>query len=244
MNMRVYLLDDEQYALDNLSYLLSQFPEVEVAGQSTDALETFKRLGALDVDVIFVDINMAAVNGMEIARQLMKTMPHIRVVFTTAYQEYALQAFEVNAADYLLKPITYPKLKACLDKLEVALARKREQEAGDKSPSAPIITGMIHDKYYVIRPEDALYIYVDQRRLMIATRDKHYSLKNNLTYWEQKLKPLGWFRCHRAFLINLSQIDSTFPVSNSVYYVLMKHSKLEIPVSRTYLVEFRNLLGL
>lgn len=242
--MRVYLLDDEQYALDNLNYLLGQFPQVEVAGQSTDALETFKRIDALDVDAIFVDINMAAVSGMEIARQLNKTSPHIRVVFTTAYQQYALEAFEVNAADYLLKPITYPKLKACLDKLESALCRSEAPARSDRAPLAPMITGMLGDKFYVLRPEDALYIYVDQRRLMLATKDKQYQLKNNLTYWEQKLKPLGWFRCHRAFLINLSQIDSTFPVSNSVYYVLMKHSKLEIPVSRTYLVAFREILGL
>lgn len=242
--MRVYLLDDEQYALDNLNYLLGQFPQVEVAGQSTDALETFKRIGALDVDAIFVDINMAAVSGMEIARQLNKTSPHIRVVFTTAYQQYALEAFEVNAADYLLKPITYPKLKACLDKLESAPCRREGPVRGGRPSLAPMITGMLSDKFYVIRPEDALYIYVDQRRLMLVTKDKQYGLKNNLAYWEQKLRPLGWFRCHRAFLINLSQIDSTFPVSNSVYYVLMKHSKLEIPVSRTYLVAFREILGL
>ena len=107
-----------------------------------------------------------------------------------------------------------------------------------------MITVIYNDKYYVIKPEEALYIYVDQRKLMLATKDKQYQLKNNLSYWEQKLKPLGWFRCHRAFLINLSQIESTFPVSNSVYYVLMRHSKLEIPVSRTYLIEFRRILGL
>lgn len=242
--MRVYLLDDEQYALDNLNYLLEQFPQVEVAGQSTDALDTFKRIHTLDVDAIFVDINMAAVSGMEIARQLAKLSPHIRVVFTTAYQQYALEAFEVNAADYLLKPITYPKLKACLDKLESTLSRRDIPSQEERQPRSAMITGMYNDKYYVIKPEEALYIYVDQRRLMLATKDKQYQLKNNLSYWEQKLKPLGWFRCHRAFLINLSQIESTFPVSNSVYYVLMRHSKLEIPVSRTYLIEFRRILGL
>ncbi len=242
--MRVYLLDDEQYALDNLNYLLEQFPQVDVVGQSTDALATFKHIHTLDVDAVFVDINMSAVNGMEIARQLGKLNPCVRVVFTTAYQQYALEAFEVNAADYLLKPITYPKLKNCLDKLESTLPRRSSTLPEEQHPCSAMITGMYHEKFYVIKPEEALYIYVDQRRLMLATKDRQYQLKNNLSYWEQKLKPLGWFRCHRAFLINISQIESTFPVSNSVYYVLMRHSKLEIPVSRTYLVEFRGILGL
>ena len=242
--MRVYLLDDEQYALDHLNYLLEQFPDVEVAGQSTDALQTFKQIDSLDVDLIFMDISMAAVSGMELARHINKICPHIRIVFTTAYEQYALEAFEVSAADYLLKPITYPKLKTCLDKLTGTIARRETPEPPGAANHTVMITGMYNDKYYVIKPENALYICVEQRRQMLATPTKQYQLKNNLAYWEQKLVPEGWFRCHRAFLINLSQIESTFPVSNSVYYVLMKHSKLEIPVSRTYLVDFRNILGL
>ena len=247
--MRIMAIDDEQFVLDNLVYLLKQFSDVEVAYVSTDSLDALEKIKEMKINALFLDINMPKINGMELAERVHQLDPNIAIIFITAYSQYALDSFRVNAVDYLLKPVTTTKLQRTIDRLrnmivntEKALESRCTHIAD--TVSSHKITGMQNGKYFVIDYDEALYIFAEQRNVYLMTKDAQYQLKHNIAYWEERLVPHGWFRSHRAFLINIKMIQSAVNLSNSVYCVRMKNHTQELPVSRSYLNEFKRLLDI
>ena len=247
--MRIMALDDEQFVLDNLVYLLEQFSDVEVAYVSTDSVDALAKIEEMEINALFLDINMPRINGMELAERVHQLNPNIAIVFITAYSQYALDSFRVNAVDYLLKPVTTTKLQRTIDRLRKMIGNTEKLPASQGTYAADTgsshkITGMRNGKYFVIDYDEALYIFAEQRSVYLMTKDAQYQLKHNITYWEAKLVPHGWFRSHRAFLINVKMIQSAVNLSNSVYCVRMKNHMQELPVSRSYLNEFKRLLDI
>ena len=247
--MRIMALDDEQFVLNNLVYLLKQFPDVEVAYVSTDSLDALEKIEEMEIDALLLDINMPKINGMELAERVHLLNPNIAIVFITAYSQYALDSFRVNAVDYLLKPVTTTKLQRTIDRLRKMTGIPEKAQASQSVHAADAgssnkITGMRNGKYFVIDYDEALYIFAEQRSVYLMTKDAQYQLKHNIAYWETKLVPHGWFRSHRAYLINTKMIQSAVNLSNSVYCVRMKNHMQELPVSRSYLNEFKRLLDI
>ncbi len=210
MTVRVMLVDDEQSALDTMSYLLRDYPEVEIAFASTDAIEALKALEDTQVDALFLDIEMPVVSGVDFCERVKEAHPEIAIVFTTAYEHYAVRAFQLGAIDYLLKPVTRSALKRTM--------------------------GRIKDQYDLRNPAPAPQ--PEESEVVLGTMDGKHA------YWESYLIPKGWFRSHRAYLINLKMIESITKMSNSVYYIRMKGRPEEIPVSRSYFAEFKKLFGI
>ena len=173
-----------------------------------------------------------------------ETRPEIAIVFTTAYEHYAVRAFELGALDYLLKPVTRAALRRTIDRLRdycVQLGRGPRLSAEDSE----MVLGTMDGKHYVIDFTKALYLVMEQRSVFVVTHKGRFRLRNNnISYWENYLAPKGRFRSHRAYLINLKKIESISKMSNSVSYIRMKGGSEEIPVSRSYFAEFRQLLGL
>lgn len=240
--IRVITLDDEQLALDNLDYILKKFDEIDVILSTTSPADVLNSLESLKPDLIFADISMPEINGMEIAEKIMEQQLPSKIIFITAYEQYALDAFRVNAVDYILKPVTTSKIQHALNRLHLLDARIAP-EKNTLSGEFRIIANQ-NGQFYIIRPEEGQYIKMVLRELILVAQSGEYLLRHSIAYWESNLSPYGWFRCHKGFLVNLNQIDAIYPMFNSTYNIRVKGQKEEIPVSRTYLKAFRKLLNI
>lgn len=233
--MRVGILDDEQFALDNLKIVLSGFNNIDIIYACMHADEFLKKTGEQQPDLVFMDISLPDSNGIDLAEKVEERSPDTKIVFVTAYSEYAVEAFRVNAADYIMKPVTAEKVRHTLAKLfkcSFPLERKEDFR----------IIASQDDRFFIITPEEGQYIENIDRELHLTTANGEFLLKNNITYWETHLKPYGWLRCHQSFLININQVRSISPMFNSTYVLRMKKSNKEVPVSRKYAQEFRKRL--
>lgn len=248
-NLNVLIIDDEQLILDNLRFILKQFREINIVFESTDAFAALEYIqNSADIDLIFVDISMPILNGLDFAERVFNSNPNIKIVFVTAYEKYAVDSFGVNTIDYVLKPPTASRIQKILDKIR----KMHEGEQKDKSlnstlePDANVakLVGMKNNRYFVIDPDNAYYIKASDRELIVYTIDQEYRLKHNISFWESRLKGRGWIRCHRSFLININHIKSISPMFNSTYNVCFEGRKDEIPVSRSYISEFKKALNL
>ena len=241
--MRVMLVDDEQSALDTLTYLLKDYPDVEIAFASTDSVAALEALDRTEIDALFLDIEMPVLSGVDFCERVKEAHPGIAIVFTTAYEHYAVRAFQLGAMDYLLKPVTRSSLRRTIGRIRDSYGRigAAPRQQADETET---VLGTMNGKHYVIDFADALYLVMEQRSVFVVTPKGRFRLRNNISYWEHCLVPKGWFRSHQAYLINPRMIESISKMSNSVYYIRMKGAKEEIPVSRSYFAGFRQLMGI
>ena len=235
--LNVFLVDDEPNGLENLEFVLSQFPDISVRLKTTDPREALSRMDQLKPDVVFLDISMPEMSGLALAEKLYPA----RIVFVTAHENFAIDAYAFNTIDYILKPVTFDKLRRTIRKIEKDIEENRVVPSKEAPES---FMGFYANCFHAIARNDAQYIYTGNRKVLLVYNDREYELKNSISYWAEKLESHGWFRCHRNFLINLSQIDMVEPMSNSVYYVTMKNCSKKVVVSRQYSGIFRGLFEL
>lgn len=246
--MRVMILDDEQGVLDTITYLFREHPSYEIVCSTTNPLEAMDVLNRHDVDVIFLDVEMPLINGLDFSERAREIDQNVSLVFITAYEQYAINAFNVSAVDYVLKPVTRTSLKRTIERIEASRNSRpttpppAPEQASDVKPG--VMLGSVSGKFYIINVSEALYIEVLQRNVYVVTPERRYRLKYSITHWEDVLIPQGWFKTHRAYIVNLSMIESIIKLSNSVYTIRMKGCAEEIPVSRSYLAQFKKQLDL
>src|SRR6478672_1048602 len=131
MDLRTVLVDDEQLARDELSYLLSQMAGIEVIAQAGDGLEAFATIKRLQPDVVFLDVQMPGLTGFEVARRMIEDQLSSHIIFVTAFDQHAIEAFEVNAVDYLLKPVDPTRLDTAVQRARRRIAAERQPGSGD-----------------------------------------------------------------------------------------------------------------
>ena len=245
--IRTVLIDDEELVLDNLSYLLEEFPRIETVFKTTNPAEALDYIEAGNkVEVVFLDICMPEKNGIELAEDIFAYNPGIKIVFLTAYDSYVMDSFRVNTFDYILKPVTYKRLSRMVEKLERLLVQEEPigAVANQEEQGEPKIVGFKDNQFYIFDAKDACYIMVDGRDLLLITENETYRIKHNMNYWEERLKHHDWFRCHRGYLVNLKCVKAFTPMFNSTYSIKLKNRAEEIPVSRYYVNEFKKILSL
>lgn len=242
--MNVFIVDDEPLVLDNLEYLLTDYPDVKITLKSTDILSVLEQVKKQKPDVIFLDINMPVMDGLTFANCLSEQGIDTNIVFVTAYDNYAIDSYAYNTTDYILKPVTKEKLSRTMRKLHRLLDDRAPEKAKPAEISMSSVMALRDDRYYLIELKKAQYLYVSGRKLMIVMDGVEYQLKNTFNYWTDVLREQGWMRVHRSYLINLAQIENITPMSNSVYYVKMKNSSEEIVVSRSFISEFREIFNI
>lgn len=239
MKIKAFIVDDEALVLDNLEYLLDAFPDISIVLRTTNVQEALDKVSELKPDIVFMDISMPAMSGLDFARRLYESNIRSYIAFVTAHDHYAIDAYAYNTIDYILKPVTMTKLRRTIQKLESM--ENADKAPAKKAPAKPVTTimAMRNNRYYPVDFSAAQYIYTSNRKVQVVVNQQEYQLKNTFQYWVDTLKPLGWLRVHRSYLINLSQIETVMPMSNSVYYVTMKNSSEEIVVSRSFITDFR-----
>ena len=258
MTLRAYLVDDEPLALKRLSRLLKAAGGVEIVGASTDPVEALKALGAERVDVLFLDIQMPGMNGFELLAKL-DSQPV--VIFTTAHDRYALQAFEVNSIDYLLKPIEPPQLERALGKLaqlrdmagsltvtaqfQSLVSRLAREFAPPQRDFTERICSRVGDRIVFIELDKVTHFYSEDRLTFAATGSKKYVVDYTINELEEKLDSKGFLRVHRATLLNLSLVGELYRWFGGRMIVRLKDKeRTEVTVARNQVKTLKERLGL
>ncbi|WP_163864948.1 LytR/AlgR family response regulator transcription factor [Myxococcus eversor] len=242
--LRAVLVDDEPLALRRLARMLEETGRVTVVATYTDPVEAAEALRAAPPDALFVDVSMPGMSGFELVRALPMPPP---VVFTTAFDTYALQAFEVSSVDYLLKPVDARGLARALDKLVrmhplLAQERLRALEAA-LQPPAPLsrLTSRTGTRVRVVELADATHLYAEDRLVYVARAGRADVVDMSLAELERRLDPTRWLRIHRATLVQLDAIVEVLGGYGDARVHLKDGTVLS--VARDRLRELRERLG-
>lgn len=249
--MNALLIDDSRLARTELRHLLQAFPDVQVAGEARHADEARQQIRDLRPDVLFLDIHMPGQTGFDLLASLDGPAPH--VIFTTAYDQYALQAFEVNALDYLLKPVSETRLAAALAKIRslgpVPAFVAPPGPSATPEPALPVLTA--DNQVFVKEGERCWFVKLADVRLFEisggATRvyfEQHQPLiPRSLQQLEARLDPKVFFRANRQQIINLQWIAGIEPWFSNTLKISLRHGP-DVEVSRSQSGLFRELLSL
>lgn len=245
--MNVYIVDDEPLARAELRYLLEQTGLVTVCGESEGLEELCQEFKFVEVDCIFLDIELGGSNGVDLAKELMLNTQRPEIIFATAYDEYALQAFEVNAFDYILKPFEAQRVQTAVEKLvakkRAAQAKTIEELKYSQLDKLDKLTAFANDRILLIKIQDILYCTSEDSRTIIVTEQGRFFASESLAALEKKLTLKGFVRVHRAYIVNLEHIVELEPWSNSKYNLIL-HNRQSIPVSRLYMKDVRKIFDL
>jgi two-component system LytT family response regulator len=254
--MRAFLVDDEALALKRLQRMLATTKRVQVVGTSTDPVEAVPAILAAKPDILFLDIQMPGMTGFEMLTHL---QPQPWVVFTTAYDRYALEAFGVNSVDYLLKPIEAAQLDRALDKIErlrgsaaappgMTELIERLAAAADatRPPTYPDrVASKVGERIEFIDLEQVTHFFASDKLTFAATAAKNYAVDYTIQELEQKLDPARFVRVHRASLVNVAHVQELHSWFAGRMMVRLKDPKhTELAVSRDRVRELKQRLGI
>ena len=236
--LRAIIVDDEAPARSELRFLLDETGKAEVVAEAANVREAIEKLKDVGADVMFLDVNMPGTDGLQLAEALTRLKYPPYVIFVTAYSEHAVKAFEVNATDYLVKPVETDRLNQALNKViqlmsgqgHLSSAERIPVEKGGKKLLVP--TDKIH---FIMAKDDYSYLHTDTDRYLSTV---------SLAQLEAKLEPLGFFRVHRRYLVNLSCVQEVDPVSGGTLLLTLQGEEEQIPVSRRRVASLKKALGL
>ncbi len=237
--MRALIIDDERLARKELIKLLEDFPEVEILGEAANADEAYELINSLNPDLLFLDIQMPGKTGFELL-EMLDSVP--TVIFTTAYDEYALKAFEVNALDYLLKPIQLDRLNETITKLEPP----KPAEEKEKEPRLGLSDQVFvkdGDKCWFVTLKDIRYFESDGNYIKVFFDNVKPMIHKSLNALDEKLNDRDFFRASRKHIINLSWVESIEPWFNGGLMVKLKGGD-KVEVSRRQAAKFKEKMSL
>lgn len=242
--IKTVLIDDEPLARELVKEFLQAHPQIEVVAECNDGFEGLKAIQQFQPDLIFLDIQMPKINGFEML-ELVDKIPC--VIFTTAFEEYAIRAFEVNAIDYLLKPFSKDRFDKALQKM---LERKTEVTSAlleSASREVPMqhnrVVVKINGKIKIIPVQDIHYLEAADDYVKIVTTEGPFLKNKTMTFFEKMLDPQQFIRVHRSFILNVSQITRIDPYEKETYLAILRDGS-KILVSKTGYPKLKEVLGL
>lgn len=259
VKLKALIVDDEYPARKELRFLLNHHENVEVIGEATNAQEALALVKALDYSILFLDIQMPGMNGLELGQIIREMENHPYVIFVSAYDEYAVKAFEVDAIDYLLKPIDEKRLAHAIKKIEKAIQQKTpinaqvdatEPEGVLPSPQPTQIKidripAEKQGKTVLVNESDIIYAFTEQDYVYIKTFTDKLFTRFTLKELESRLSPALFFRTHRCYIVNLHKVKEIVPFFNGTYTLVVEdNQKSEVPVSRAQAKKLRKILGM
>ncbi len=244
--MKALLIDDERLARNELRRLLAAFPEIELVGEAGNAQQARERIAELAPGLVFLDVQMPGETGLQLLEKLEPPLPH--VIFTTAYDEFAVKAFELNALDYLLKPVDPARLAAAIERLRAKVAGRTETADAGRSGRERL---MAEDKVFVREGDRCWFVELKTIRLLesegnytrVHFADAQPQLFRSLNAMEERLDPKFFFRANRRQIINLAWIDRIEPWFSGGLLVHLKGGA-KVELSRRQAQEFREKMSL
>jgi two-component system, LytTR family, response regulator len=253
--MKAIIVEDELPAREELEYLIKTHSSIEVTNCFEDGLDVLKFLQEQETDAIFLDINIPSLDGMLLASNIHKFAKKPYIIFTTAYREYAANAFEFEAFDYILKPYDEKRIAVMLNKLEYAYLREKavtdNQKTNGKTKVHEGETGIAtrinlrkNDKIIVTDVNDIYYALASEKVTLVYTQKEEYIMPMSISEFHARLPQEQFFRCHRSYTVNLSKIREIVPWFNQTYLLRLKDLNAEVPVSRSKVKIFRQIMHL
>jgi two-component system response regulator LytT len=246
------LVDDEKLASEELAYQLRDFPDVEIIATASNGLEAVKVIEDLEPDVVFLDVQMPGLDGMGVIRRLKeKNVPLPYFVMSTAYEQYAVEAFRWEALDYLLKPVESERLAAAIERARKAVADRLKTAQPEPASPKPALqrTKLLvksNHRNFIVDAQDVVYATIDDGLITVVTIGlEGQSNYRTIEELQSNLDPDTFWRVHRSYLVNIHRIKEVIPWFKSSFQLRMDDKKqTEIPVSRVQTKRLRSLLKL
>ncbi len=246
--MKAILIDDEPLARMLVREYLAAFPHIEIVEECNDGFEGLKAVTQHQPDLIFLDVQMPKINGFEML-ELLDQPPS--VIFTTAFDEFAIKAFDAHAVDYLLKPFSQERFNKAVEKWQ----QQKDQSEPAKNTQALLQTATtppdrqdrivvkIGTKIRIIPEPDILYLEADDDYIKVYTPDGAFLKSKTMSYFENHLDPKKFIRVHRSYMLQISQITRIEPYEKDSHVAILK-SGAKVPVSRSGYAKLKQVLGL
>lgn len=240
---KVFIVEDEVYVRDEIRYLLGGYDRLEVVGEADNPFDAICGIHSLQPDIVFLDIKLhSTVDGIALGRKIIEADPAVRIVFVTAFDDRAVEGFELGAVDYVLKPFSAERLAKTVERLL--------HEAPSALPDASSPSGRTSDKiimkkngvWKLVDVGDICYLQSRDHTTLAVTKTDVYSMNHTLRDLEKQLPPDRFLRTHKSFIVNLNCVHEIIPWFNYTYKIVLKDEKGEIPVSRGYIKRFKSTL--
>lgn len=259
MDLKALVVDDEQLAREELCFLLAQVSGVEVVGQAANGIEAVGLIEDLSPDLIFLDVQMPGMNGFEVARQMLGRDSAAEIVFVTAYDQYAIEGFQVNAVDYLLKPVDTARLEQAVQRTRRRLQSDRPRPSmanedlerivklvAERQSRRERLAVKIGERVMLVDADDLIFASLaDDVITVVAGNLTGTSNYRSLDELQERLDPSVFWRVHRSYLVNINKIKEIVPWFSRNYILKMNDGRTtEIPVSRSQTKRLREYLRL
>jgi len=248
--IKCIVIDDEKPARDEISYLVNAHEEFEVVKAYDSGKTLISELHELEAQVIFIDINMPVMSGIEVVEHLTQLEIDVHIVFVTAYDDFAVKAFELHAVDYILKPISKDRISKCLDRIlhevydhtyDQKLDKLLSQIGKEKKDYCCLHR---NGKIVPVKHNQIIFVKAENKGTLIETTKGSFLSSNPLSEIEKRLRDETFFRCHRSYIVNLSYILNIEPWFNRTYQVELEYVEEKIPISRNYVQHFKDLMNI
>ena len=249
--VKCIIVDDEKPARDEIKHYINKNTHYSILSDFDNGLSALEFLKNNAIDIVFLDITMTELDGIETAKKIvnspLKNIPHI--VFVTAYDEYAVKAFELNAIDYILKPINEARFNKCIKRINTEINHENSQKERIQSLSSNkyedgIISLSKDGAVFPIKLNQIKLIYIEDRTLVIETTKGKFLLNTSMNDFSNNLSKKDFFRAHRSYIININFIEKIIPWFNSTYKVKILDIDLEVPISRYKTNEFKKIMSI
>jgi two-component system LytT family response regulator/two-component system response regulator LytT len=256
--LRTVVVDDERLAREELCFLLGQIPGVDVVAQAGDGPAALEVIAQHEPDLVMLDVQMPGLTGFEVARRLLRGGTDSRLVFVTAYDRHAIEAFDVNAVDYLLKPVEAERLGMAVERVRKRMLTERGrptvpsgldrvlQLLGDRQNRREQLAVKVGDRFLLLQSDEVVHASVEDDVITVVTNSlSGTSNYRTLDELQARLDPEVFWRVHRSHLVNINKIREIVPWFSRNYILKMKDAKgSEIPVSRSQTRRLREYLRL
>jgi len=226
--MKAIIVEDEEPARDLLRKYLEPFTDIEIIGEYIDGFEGAKAINQLKPDLVFLDIQLPRLTGLEVL-ELLEHAPML--IFTTAYDEYAIKAFEKNAVDYLMKPFSRDRFSQAIERAKIRLKSKPDTEQSIHQLAENLTAETTLSRIVVKTPkamivipvDDILYLEAQDDYVMIHTSESRHMKKQTMKFFEDRLSPEQFVRVHRSFIANVSHINKLEPYTKDSFIAVLKN---------------------
>ncbi|SDF25892.1 LytR/AlgR family response regulator transcription factor [Sporolituus thermophilus] len=253
--IRAMIVDDEEPARNELRYLLERFSDIVIVAEAESSKQALRAITRTQPHLVFLDIEMPGMNGIELANRIAEAGFSPFLVFATAHEEFAVKAFDINAADYLLKPFSQERLGRCINRVrgllvsrmtmavQTAAQSRREEEYAPCARQRLAVE--YNGKVIILNVDEIIMACCADGQVIVHTHEKAYPCNLTLQELQAKLEEQQFFRSHRAYLVNTEKIREIIPWFNGTYNLVLDGlAHTEIPVSRQQAPKLRKLFGI
>jgi two-component system, LytTR family, response regulator len=259
LSLRTVVVDDEQLAREELCFQLQQLDGIEIVAQAGNGIDALRVIEEHHPDLVMLDVQMPGITGFEVARRVIDAGVESQLVFVTAYDQYAIDAFEVNAVDYLLKPVESARLMTAVERVRRRMAAERGTKGSapddlerllrlvsERQARREQLAIKVEDRFLLVQADEVVHASVDNEEVRVVTNSlSGTSNYRTLDELQARLDPAVFWRVHRSHLVNINRIKEIVPWFSRNYILKMRDAKgTEIPVSRSQTRRLREYLKL